>query len=239
MIQSPSDANRIEQPVARSGERDTSEDSALPADGLPSMANARFAAPAPSIRAATPSHDMLLIGSNVQINGLITNQTVVSFMNQLGQVRSKNEDLILELMTTGGDADAARRIALEIRIFKSHSGREAYCVGKTIVYSAGITVLSAFDCANRYLTADTTLLVHERHVDKTLALSGPIKSTIQIVREELAALETAERIEKEDFAHFVEGSGLTTDELYDRAVENCYLSAAEALELRLVTKVLA
>ncbi|WP_280812031.1 hypothetical protein [Mesorhizobium sp. L48C026A00] len=43
----------------------------------------------------------------------------------------------MEINTNGGDADAARRIALEIRLFRQHSGRNAYCVGKTKVYSAG------------------------------------------------------------------------------------------------------
>jgi ATP-dependent protease ClpP protease subunit len=141
-------------------------------------------------------------------------------------------------MTNGGDADIARRMAQEIRLFKAYSSHQAFCVGKTIVYSAGITVLSAFDRANRYLTADATLLIHERHVEKSFALGGPIKSSIQIVREELAALETAERVEKEDFAHFVEGSAISTAQLYEHATENCYLSAAEALELRLVAQIL-
>jgi hypothetical protein len=35
----------------------------------------------------------------------------------------------MEINTDGGDADAARRIALAIKFFRSHSGHQAYCVG--------------------------------------------------------------------------------------------------------------
>jgi ATP-dependent protease ClpP protease subunit len=186
-----------------------------------------------------PSDEKLLIGSNVQINGAISSETVPDFMQQLAKVRAANEDLILELMTEGGDADAARRIALEIRLFKAHSNSRAFCVGKTIIYSAGITILAAFDCRDRYLTSDATLLIHERHVEKTLSLNGPIKSSAQIVREALAELDTAERVEREDFVHFVKDSGMSADELYEHAKENCYLSAQEALARRLIARILA
>jgi hypothetical protein len=39
----------------------------------------------------------------------------------------------MELDTGGGDADIARRIAMEVRLFPRHGGRDAYCVGKTNV----------------------------------------------------------------------------------------------------------
>jgi hypothetical protein len=100
---------------------------------------------------------------------MINDQLFLDFMKQLGDVRANNEDLILELMTQGGDADTARRIALEIRVFQIYSGKNAYAVGKTAVMSAGTTIFSAFECADR--------------------------------------------VEREDFEHFVKGSGMSTEDL--------------------------
>ncbi|MCG7508408.1 ATP-dependent Clp protease proteolytic subunit [Mesorhizobium retamae] len=188
--------------------------------------------------AQPPSDDKLLVGSNVQINGMINDDLFLTFMKQLGDVRASNEDLILELMTQGGDADTARRIALEIRVFKTRSGKNAYAIGKTAVMSAGITIFSAFDCANRFLTPDATLLIHERHISRTITLEGPIKSCMQIVREESSALETAERVEREDFEHFVKGSSMSADDLFERAKDNCYLTAQDALDLRLIARII-
>ncbi|RUX44360.1 peptidase S14 [Mesorhizobium sp. M4A.F.Ca.ET.050.02.1.1] len=179
-----------------------------------------------------------MVGSNVQVNGMINDQLFLAFMKQLGAVRANDEDLILELMTQGGDADTAKRMALEIRVFQRYSGKSAYVVGKTAVMSAGVTIFSAFECADRFLSPDTTLLIHERHIEKTITLQGPIKSCRQVIREELAALETAERVEREDFEHFVRGSGMSAEDLFERAKENCYLTAQEALDLRLIARII-
>ncbi|RVD30150.1 MULTISPECIES: ATP-dependent Clp protease proteolytic subunit [unclassified Mesorhizobium] len=189
-------------------------------------------------RKEAPGDEKLLVGSNVQVNGMINDQLFLAFMKQLGAVRANDEDLILELMTQGGDADTAKRIALEIRVFQRYSGKSAYVVGKTAVMSAGVTIFSAFECADRFLTPDTTLLIHERHIEKTITLQGPIKSCRQVIREELAALETAERVEREDFEHFVRGSGMSAEDLFERAKENCYLTAQEALDLRLIARII-
>lgn len=122
-------------------------------------------------------------------------------------MRESGQDIIMELNTDGGDADAARRIALEVRLFRRHSGRHVYCVGKTKVYSAaGVTVFAAFPKASRFLTDDAVLLVHERRMQTSIDLNGPLKSCIQIVRERLALLETAEHLEMGGFEELVHGS---------------------------------
>jgi len=144
----------------------------------------------------------------------------------------------MELNTEGGDADIARRMAMEIRLFRRHAGRDAYCVGKTNVYSAGVTVLAAFSREKRLLTEDAVLLIHERRLDQAVHLCGPIKASIQIIREQLSMLETAHKLEMEGFREFVEGSNLSVEELYERAMSNCYLHAKEALELRLIAEIL-
>jgi len=191
-----------------------------------------------SPKASNPTDVQLLFEPNISINGLIDNGTVPFFLGRLQDVRQAGQDLIMELNTSGGDADVARRIALEVRLFQKHSGKRAFCVGKSKVYSAGITIFAAFPRQRRFLTEDAVLLVHERRLEESLNLHGPIKSCIQIVREQLAVLETAEWLEREGFEQLVEGSSLSADELYVRATENCYLHAREAVELGLVERVL-
>jgi hypothetical protein len=84
-----------------------------------------------------PPTTQLLFEPNLSINGLISSDTIRFVLDRLAQVRSDGVDLFVELNTQGGDADVARRIALEFRLFQRHSERNAYCVGKTNVYSAG------------------------------------------------------------------------------------------------------
>jgi hypothetical protein len=82
------------------------------------------------------------------------------------------------------------------------------------------------------------LLIHERRMQRTINLDGPTGSNLQIIRETLALLETAEEIEKQGFADLAQGSRLSADELYRRARGNYYLSAEQALELDLIAGVL-
>ncbi|CDX20074.1 conserved hypothetical protein [Mesorhizobium plurifarium] len=187
---------------------------------------------------SVPSRDKLLFQPNISINGLIDDETVSFFLGRLETVRKDGQDMIMELNTSGGDADAARRVALEVRLFRRHSGRNAFCVGKTKVYSAGVTIFAAFPKQNRFLTEDAVLLVHERRMETSIALNGPMQSCIQVVREQLALLETSQRLEMEGFRELVEGSSLSADELYRQATQNCYIHAAEALTLGMIGGVL-
>ncbi|RWM02688.1 MAG: peptidase S14 [Mesorhizobium sp.] len=187
---------------------------------------------------SAPGRDKLLFQPNISINGLIDDETLSFFLGRLETVRKNGQDMIMELNTSGGDADAARRMALEVRLFRRHSGRDAFCVGKTKVYSAGVTIFAAFPRQDRFLTEDAVLLVHERRMETSIALNGPIRSCIQIVREQLALLETSQRLEMEGFRELVEGSSLSADELYRRATENCYINAAEALSLGMIGGIL-
>jgi ATP-dependent protease ClpP protease subunit len=184
------------------------------------------------------SDSELLYRPNISLNGRISADTLNFFLQRLQDVRASNEHLVMELNTEGGDADIARRIAMEIRLFRRHSGRDAYCVGKTNVYSAGVTIFAAFPRNRRFLTEDTVLLVHERRLDQAVQLCGPIKACIQIIREQLSMLEIAHQLEMEGFRELVEGGKLSVDELYERATSNCYLHAGEALELGLISEIL-
>ncbi|MDF0663664.1 MULTISPECIES: ATP-dependent Clp protease proteolytic subunit [unclassified Rhizobium] len=182
--------------------------------------------------------DQLLFEPNASINGPIDEKAVTSFLDQIAAVRAGDQDLVLELNTVGGDADAARRIALEIRLFSGRAGRAAHCVGKSYVYSAGVTILAAFDTPNRYLTADAFLLIHERRISGSLELSGPITACIQTVQEKLAMLENAQRLEKKGFAELARGSQMSAEELFHCARKNCYMSAQDALGYGLIGRIL-
>lgn len=181
----------------------------------------------------------LLFEPNISINGSIQPDTLTFFLDKLAAVRSANEDLILELTTIGGDADIARRIAMEVRLFSRYSQQRSICVGKSFVYSAGVTILAAFERSNRYLTEDTVLLIHERRLQENLELSGPIQACLQIVQEQLAMLRTAERLENEGFEELVRGSQLSVGELEACIKKNCYLSAPDALEHGIVAAILS
>ncbi len=180
----------------------------------------------------------LLFEPNVSINGPIKGDSLAPFLTSVAEVRNAQEDLILELNTNGGDADIARRIALEIRLFTRHSGRDAYCVGKSSVYSAGVTIFAAFPIKGRFLTEDAVLLIHERRLEKSIALNGPLRANIQIVREQLSLLETASKLEREGFAELVEGSKLSLETLYERLTINYYMFAEEARGLNIIAGII-
>jgi ATP-dependent protease ClpP protease subunit len=181
----------------------------------------------------------LLFRPNISLNGSINADSLPFFLERLNDVRHQGMHLVLELNTQGGDADVARRIALEIRLFRRYSGKQAYCVGKTYVYSAGVTILAAVPRENRYLTEDCFLLVHERHIEYQMQLNDPIKAAILKVREQLNLLESAHDLEMEGFRELVQGSRISVEALYERATTNYYLSAAEALQLGLVSRILS
>lgn len=179
----------------------------------------------------------VLARPNVRLFGAITNEAVNDFTGQLRRAQESGGPIVLELTTQGGDADAARRIALEIRLCRSWLGLKTKFIGKTAVMSAGVTIMAAFPVADRFLTADTMLLVHERRLGKPLDLSGPIRANIQIVREVLAELEAAQSLEREGFAELVQGSRLSLAELQERARYNYYLNAEDALSQGLIAAI--
>lgn len=187
---------------------------------------------------AAPPTERLLFSPNAWINGRVEQSTLSTFLECLDRIRSSGEDLILELNTQGGDADIAQRIAHEVRLFLRYFEDRGYVVGKTFVFSAGVTIMAAFPRTNRYLTEDTTLLIHERHVDKELSLKGPLKANMQIIREQIALLETAQRLENEGFAEFVSGSSMSLDEIIAHAETNCYMTAEDALQRGLIHSIL-
>ncbi len=151
------------------------------------------------------------------------------FNTQLSSARQAGAPIVVELMTSGGDADTARRIALEIQLVQETEHREVYFLGKTLVYSAGMTIMASVPVDRRFAARDTVFLLHERRLTQNVHLPGPTTANLQIVRELLSQLECGRKLELEGYAALIKGSSMTIDEVAARASTNWYLDAREAL----------
>jgi hypothetical protein len=170
----------------------------------------------------------------ISLIGDIDAATVEKFVDELGDAKKVEGDVVLELTTYGGDAEMARRLVLGIEIVREQLKGKFYFLGKTTVYSAGITIMSAFPCCDRYLTADAMLLIHGRQLTKTVHVEGPIRSSRPYVAALLHQLDTGIELEDKGFQKLVDGSDLTLEEVLTKGSHNWYLPATEALRRRLV-----
>lgn len=182
--------------------------------------------------------------ATIRLLGKVDTDMLRSFLEQLEPLRDAPGPLVVEITTEGGDADTGRRLALEVRLLREaragrgDDGRVCF-LGKTVVYSAGVTLMSAFPVEDRWLAADASLLIHERKLDKTVHLSGPLRAVVSVARDLLAEIENGQRLEREGFADLVRGSGIGMDELMRQVgTANWYLSADEALARGLVAGLL-
>ncbi|ALJ07624.1 MAG: peptidase S14 [Brevundimonas aurantiaca] len=147
--------------------------------------------------------------------------------------------VVIELSTLGGDPEVARMMGEDVR-FQSdiNPARRLVFLGKAAIYSAGATFMSFFAVENRYLTRGARVMIHERKMDKTLHIAGPLTTCIASVKAMLNELEHSIAIQNEGFENLVRGSAVTMDEVLRRAPENWYIEAQEAKALGLVADVL-
>ena len=179
--------------------------------------------PAPSLPSLKP--DLRLLGA-------ITEEVLQHFVDGVAKLQGDGP-LVVELSTMGGDAETARRLAQDIRMLAKE--REVFLLGKSYVYSAGITVLASRPPSHRFLTRDTVLLVHERRFERTVNFNGALRSAIAQAKDLLAELEIGDQLEQRGFGRFCEGSLLTPKALSERVLEkDWYMLADEALALKLV-----
>ena len=164
----------------------------------------------------------------ISLVGDIDKYSVQNFLEQLGKAEQAGGDVALELTTLGGDPEMARRIVLEIDRARARLSGRFLFLGKTVVYSAGITIMSAFPCGDRWLSRDTMLMIHGRKLDKTIELSGPIRASIPMVEALLAQLRVGIDHEEENFARLIDGCDVSPDEVRSKALHNWYLGADEA-----------
>lgn len=175
-----------------------------------------------------------LLRPQLRLFGAIDNDKYADFQAQFDKALAGEGQIGFELTTNGGSADLARRIALDIQIAAEKLGREIFFIGKTIVYSAGVTIMAAFPRKRRYLARDCILLVHERRLEKSVQLSGALPGNLARIKEVENELKIGLDIEKKGFAMLIEGSDVDMDELYEKARENWYVRAEEALERKLI-----
>ena len=175
----------------------------------------------------------------IRLYGLVDDALLGRFLEQLRHVRGQREPVVLELSTSGGDADVARRIAEEIRLCREFGGMDLYFVGKGMVYSAGVMIMAAFPVPNRYLSRDTVLLVHEWQIEKDIRFSGPLRVCVSGANDFLAELEIARQMEQQTFTDLLRGTRLSLEKLTEQlARADWYLLAQEAAQLELVAGLL-
>jgi ATP-dependent protease ClpP protease subunit len=186
------------------------------ADNLPAELSARLARP------------------TVRLSGPIDENAVSSFLNQVSPVLDVPGAIVVELFSSGGDAEVGRRLAQEVRLLRQVHGRDMWFLGKTLVASAAVTIMAAFPRERRWLTRDATLLVHGRRMTRDVHLEGPLGSCRRVLEEIIADIDNGLRVEDEGFAELIDGSRVSLEDIRQRSYGGWYLPAAEAFDLGLV-----
>ena len=179
----------------------------------------------------------LLARPHVQLHGPVDDMMYARFKTQLAEAPPEGP-LVVSLTTLGGDPEMGRAMGDDIRLLRDHTGRETLFLGKVAVYSAGATFMSSFPVEKRFLTKGTRLMLHERQMTGSVALSGPLTTLPAVLRAKLNEFEESIRIQEEGFRAIVNGSQVTFEELRDRAPDNWYVSAEEARDRGLVLDVI-
>ena len=170
----------------------------------------------------------------ISLVGQINETMVDKFLCQLRKAEESGEDVALEISTQGGDAELGRRMVLEVEDARKRMKQRFVFLGKTEVYSAGTTLMSAFPREDRYLTRDAVVMIHCRQLEKTLEISGPLRSSLPKLEALKQQIETGLDLEEQNFRRLIEGSDITLEEVWERALYNWYLPAEEALKRGLV-----
>jgi len=179
----------------------------------------------------------LLAAPHVRLHGTVDDTMYDSFCTQLADCPADGM-LVVTITTLGGDPEVARAMGDDIRLIREFQGRDILFLGKVAVYSAGATFMSAFPVEHRFLTRDTRLLIHERQIDSTITISGPLKMQVASLKAKLHEIETSVSIEEEGFRDLIRGSTVTFEEVCKRAPANWYIGAEEARELGLVLDII-
>ena len=186
----------------------------------------------------TPEKDRLrlLAKPHIRLWGHFDADLYGEFRDQLHACPSDGP-IAIAVTTLGGDPEIARCMADDIRLLREHDGREMLFLGKVAVYSAGTVFMAGFPIADRYLTEDTRLMIHERSLTKSLDLSGPLRGALAQVRQVLHQIEESIRIEEEGFRAVVKGSKVKFAEVRERAPDAGYIDCHDAEKLGLIAGV--
>ena len=192
---------------------------------------------------ANPSHGAnarnypLLARPHVQLHGPVDEAMYTNFKGQVAAAPADGP-LVVSLTTLGGDPEMARAMGDDVRLLREYTGRETLFLGKVAVYSAGATFMAAFPADKRFLTRGSRIMVHERLMQSTVILNGPLNTLAYTLKAKLHEIEDSIRIQDEGFADLVAGTRVTLDDLRERAPSNWYIQAEEARDLGLVLDVI-
>lgn len=178
-----------------------------------------------------------LFTPQVRLAGEVNDDMFACFRDAFREACQGPDPVVVELTTVGGDADVGRRIAADVRLFRQHSGRNPLFFGRTVVYSAGATILSGFRREDRWLDRECVLMIHGRKLAKTVDFSRALDAERDVVEALLSEIDIGLKVQAWGFEALIEGSDVTLDELENRARQNWYLDAGEALKRGLVAGV--
>lgn len=171
----------------------------------------------------------------ISLLGEVTDEAGRSFIDELRELAGGDEPITIEVSTLGGDAEVARRMVLEIDLARERlKPRRLLFLGKTTVYSAGTTIMSAFPREDRFLTHDAMLLIHCRQLEKTVEISGPMRGSLAEAEALCHQMKVGIGLEEDNFKRLIEGSDIEMEELLEKALYNWYVPAEEALRRGLV-----
>lgn len=173
-------------------------------------------------------------GPRIQLVGDVAYAMYQRFRDQLERSAASGL-VVVEVSTLGGDPEVARMMGEDIRFeTEVRPERRLVFLGKAVIYSAGATFMSFFAPGNRYLARGARLMIHERKLDKTVHLAGPLTSCVATATALLHEIEHSILIQNEGFANLIQGSTVSLDDVLNRAPGNWYVEAQEALALGLV-----
>lgn len=176
----------------------------------------------------------ILRSPQVTLTGDLEYPIVDEFIAQLAEAERNGGDIAVQLTTLGGGAEVGRRLVREIDDARQRLKGRLLFLGKTTVYSAGVTVMSAFPATDRFLTRDTMLLIHGRQLDKTVALSGAMRGSRPKLEALIAEIDCALRLEDQGYERLTKDSAISAHEACEKGVHDWYLTADEAEQLGLV-----
>jgi hypothetical protein len=81
-------------------------------------------------------------------------------------------------------------------------------------------------------------MIHERKLDKTLHITGPLTACVATVKAMLHEIEASIAIQNEGFENLIRGSKVMMDDVLNPAPANWYIEANKARSLGLVSDVL-
>ena len=179
----------------------------------------------------------LLAVPHIQLHGPVDDAMYDNFTSQLVAAPADGP-LVVSITTLGGDPEVARAMGDNIRLLRDYTGRETLFLGKVAVYSAGAMFMSAFPVDSRFLTRGSRIMIHERQMQSTIQLNGPLNTLSYALKAKLHEIEDSINIQEEGFRAIVEGSKVSLEELKKKAPSNWYIEAEEARDLGLILDII-